>query len=282
MKNIFIYFLVGILGMLCVYAQENVGIATSNPHSSAALDLTGDELPANGKKGLLLPRVSLQNNTDVTTIPSPAEGLVVFNQSNSGSGTSAVVANTFYYWDGVKWVELGDINKVKSILLPQVFFVTETAPQNTVTTTPNINTGDVVLTYNAANIALNTGNNIQLAGTENFRFLNSGMYEISGYINYNPSIDINQFTNLEYVIQMSSNGGGNWTDVAKTTLVWGMGTGANSRTNSIAPIVVELGPAHLIRCVVRKTEGSNHGANAAIRASTGMMYSKLLKIQKLD
>jgi hypothetical protein len=54
-------------------------------------------------KGFLAPRVSLTSVTDVTTISSPSNGLLVFN-------TNPVIANGtgagYYYWDGAVWVKL--------------------------------------------------------------------------------------------------------------------------------------------------------------------------------
>jgi hypothetical protein len=281
MKNFIILLLIVMIGNTLL-AQENVGIGTSNPHSSAALDISGNDLPENGKKGFLMPRVNLLSNTDIVTIPSPAEGLLVYNLQDNSSDNTAVYADSFYFWDGSKWVDFGDIQMVKSILLPQVFFITDIYGQNTVLATSNINTQDVIVTYGTAEIVINTGENVELLDGQIFKILKSGTYEVSGYINYNPSITINQFTNVEYVFQLSTDNGSTWVDAAKTTMVWGLGTGANSRTNSIAPMILNLTENNRLRCIVRKTNGANHGSNAGIRASTGMTYSKLLKIQKLD
>lgn len=62
----------------------SVGIGTSSPDNSAILNLDVSSLPANGKKGFLGPKVGLTSNTDVTTIPSPAVGLMVYNEGTSG------------------------------------------------------------------------------------------------------------------------------------------------------------------------------------------------------
>ncbi|WP_223599067.1 hypothetical protein [Chryseobacterium sp. GVT01B] len=60
----------------------SVGINTNNPDPSAVLDINS------ANKGLLIPRVSLQSLTDGTTVPSPANGLFVYNtNSNLSSGT---------------------------------------------------------------------------------------------------------------------------------------------------------------------------------------------------
>src|SRR5690606_33991785 len=59
-----------------VIAQGGVGIGTTNPDKSAILDLSSSE------KGLLLPRLSLQQRT---SIENPANGLMVY-QTDMMSG----------------------------------------------------------------------------------------------------------------------------------------------------------------------------------------------------
>ncbi|MCF2491185.1 hypothetical protein [Dyadobacter sp. CY347] len=67
-----------------IFAQ-NVGINTTQPDPSAALEIVGTD------KGLLIPRVSLQSLTDNTTVPNPAPALLVYN-TNAGLGKTG-----FYY-----------------------------------------------------------------------------------------------------------------------------------------------------------------------------------------
>jgi hypothetical protein len=84
---------------------QNVGINATGtpPDNSAMLDVDAAGLPANNKKGLLIPRVALSSNTDVTTISSPANSLVVYN-TNAGMTNGNGVG--FYYWDAGagKWM----------------------------------------------------------------------------------------------------------------------------------------------------------------------------------
>jgi hypothetical protein len=79
----------------------NVGIGTTAPDTSAILDMSGATT-----KGMLPPKVSLASLTDVTTIATPATGLLVWNTNasllggvgyyyNAGTTTSAV------------WVQIG-------------------------------------------------------------------------------------------------------------------------------------------------------------------------------
>lgn len=80
-----------------LYAQ--VGIGTNTPNSSSILDLSATN------KGLLPPRVALNSTTDVTTISSPASGLLVYNTATAGSSPTNVLPG-FYYYNGSSWVKL--------------------------------------------------------------------------------------------------------------------------------------------------------------------------------
>ncbi len=272
--------LIVLLAFQCLYSQ--VGIGTNTPNSSSALDLDAASFPVNGKKGFLLPRLALQNNTDIVTIPNPAAGLLVYNTTNNGSGTSAVEANTYYYWNGTNWTNLSSITEVKRELFPQVFVIKETTVQNTIAGADNINTAPVQVLYSTASEMLNTGNNITVLPQSYFKINNTGVYEISGYINYNPAISLSASTNIEFIIQVSVDNGTSWTDINRTIGVWGQSTGGNSRTNGIPPTTVNLNQNDLIRCMVYKTVGTDHGATAQITTPTGLGNSKVLKIHKLD
>lgn len=94
-KKILITGMALIFAFGALIAQDNVGIGTITPHSSALLDMTAND------KGLLIPRVELVAVTNGTIpVNGPATGLLVFNES----GTLDV---GFYYWDGTEWVLVG-------------------------------------------------------------------------------------------------------------------------------------------------------------------------------
>jgi hypothetical protein len=63
------------------YAQS-VGIGTNAPNPCARLDISATN------KGLLIPRVSLINILDSTTIPGAAIGLLVYNTNTLMTGSS--------------------------------------------------------------------------------------------------------------------------------------------------------------------------------------------------
>ncbi|MBI5220197.1 MAG: hypothetical protein HY958_14815 [Bacteroidia bacterium] len=96
------FFLLCILGLLIFVtifrynsiAQQNVGIGTTTPNSSAILDLTAAD------KGLLVPRVTLNNANNPAPVTGPAEGLLIFN----ATGTEP---HGFWYWNGTQWVQVG-------------------------------------------------------------------------------------------------------------------------------------------------------------------------------
>jgi len=80
-------FTIGLLLLVtCAFAQT--GIGTSTPHASAKLHVSATD------KGFLPPRVTLTAVTDATTIPSPAEGLIVYNLGSVGLQAG------YYYWNG--------------------------------------------------------------------------------------------------------------------------------------------------------------------------------------
>jgi len=111
MKNIIIIFLT------CIFSQQlmaqNVGINTVTPHASAQLDITANN------KGLLIPRIALTDNMDVTTIQTPASSLLIYNTATAGTGRFMVTPG-FYYWNNLSssWIAFvpGD-NSVKGAWL---------------------------------------------------------------------------------------------------------------------------------------------------------------------
>lgn len=82
--------------LLCINLFSQVGIGTETPDSSAILDLTSSN------KGLLPTRVNLLNSTDITTIPRPATGLMVYHIGNIN------FTKGYYYFNGTEWTKLID------------------------------------------------------------------------------------------------------------------------------------------------------------------------------
>ncbi len=78
---------------------QNVGIGTTTPNASAALEVKSSN------KGLLVPRVALMGTNDVVTISSPVVSLLVYNTALAGTGLSAVTPG-FYFWNGSNWINI--------------------------------------------------------------------------------------------------------------------------------------------------------------------------------
>lgn len=291
MKKINLFITLFVIFMFPLKMIAQVGIGTGSPDASSVLDVNVSTLSNTNKKGVLLPRVNLLYNRDIVTIANPTEGLVVYNLQDSndaGDLTTAVTKDTFYFWDGTKWVDITTIDVVKRELLPQVFFIV--GNQNQYTNTVNATT-PIVIDFqdhpspnaSSSTIYLNSGNNISLNADNTFTIHKTGSYEVSGSIVQNPYSP--NGTNIEFIIQSSSDGS-TWTDLAKNTAVWGEGTSGNSKTIIISPIVISLNQNEFIRCVIYSTYGT-HGNNAPnqisqIYPATGVSYSRSLKLQYLN
>ena len=94
MKQIFT-FLAAVLLTATTYAQ--VGIGTTTPDASSALDITSIT------KGLLIPRMT---KTQRDEISSPATGLMIYQ-------TDGTVG--FYYYNGSSWAEVAATSKTYSV-----------------------------------------------------------------------------------------------------------------------------------------------------------------------
>lgn len=75
--------------------QNNVGINTTTPHSSAALQLKSK----NNNQGILIPTLTTTQRTGITL---PATGLLVYDSTT----------NSFWYYDGTSWVDIGNSSQI--------------------------------------------------------------------------------------------------------------------------------------------------------------------------
>ena len=129
MKHFFT-FLVAVLITASTYAQ--VGIGTSSPDASAALDITSTT------KGLLMPRMT---NAQRLAIASPVAGLQVFVTDFNGG--------TFLFYNGTGWNELS-YTVVAAPDAPTITGVVSGDAQATVSfTAPSSNGGAAITSYTA-------------------------------------------------------------------------------------------------------------------------------------
>jgi hypothetical protein len=78
-----------------VKLMAQTGIGTTSPDPSAKLEVNATN------KGFLPPRVALTSVTDISTITSPATGLLVYN-----TGNNAGLAAGYYFWNGANWATI--------------------------------------------------------------------------------------------------------------------------------------------------------------------------------
>jgi Chaperone of endosialidase len=97
MKKTFLFLIASIVLSLNNYAQNNVGIGTTNPAASAALDITATD------KGVLIPRLTREQRD---AIMSPATGLLIY-QTDSRVG--------FYSYNGTAWTPLSSSSQLEKI-----------------------------------------------------------------------------------------------------------------------------------------------------------------------
>jgi len=93
-----------VLGLGSFSAYSQVGIGTNNPDPSAQLHVKATN------RGVLIPNVALLSTTDVATIKSPAESLLVFNTQ-----TISDVTPGYYYWLNNKWNRMALASEVSGL-----------------------------------------------------------------------------------------------------------------------------------------------------------------------
>lgn len=102
MKTLLIFILV-FFSTFKVFPQ--VGINTLDPNPSSTLDIYSESM------GITFPNVSLSGYTDVTTVPTPKESLIVYNTNTNLYGKQG-----YYYWNGQKWdYFINEINQTNII-----------------------------------------------------------------------------------------------------------------------------------------------------------------------
>lgn len=117
-------------------AAQSVGIGTSSPHSTSALEVRSTN------KGVLMPRLTSASRTGMFNVPA---GMMVFDTD----------ASTFYYHDGNKWRPFADPN-LDSALYDYDLGAPEVTANMTVFTTTTAKSG---VLYDAGGPAGNYTNN---------------------------------------------------------------------------------------------------------------------------
>lgn len=269
--KIFIAFLFAIL--TCnLYAQT--GIGSKQPSNSAILDLNAANL---GLKG---PEIELQNINDVTTIPNPTAGLIVYSTKNNGTPPNQVFANAYYYWNGTSWFHIPTTRVVQEISTTGVFVISSNDNQ----TISDINTGTHhVVTFPAAANIINVGDIASKLDNQTIKIQETGLYELSAFVNYNPSqATTERRAMLNTYVERRVNGTGAWLLVAGGRTAWGRETTNYMQTASIPITCVLLNEGDHIRFTIANkiTSGTRsiHGAPSYIQTQSYSPISKSLRL----
>jgi hypothetical protein len=101
MRNLTLILIFVLIGFL---SKSQVAINTTGalPASSAMLDV------ASTSKGVLIPQVSIDSLKDVTSIPAPANGLMVYNTTQPGVRNDMARGYYWYSTNALSWVKLAD------------------------------------------------------------------------------------------------------------------------------------------------------------------------------
>lgn len=286
---------------IVIFSQvRNLGINTSKPDASAILEVSSNESPNNPgtkKKGFLPPRVALSSNIDVTTIATPAVGLMVYNTQDNGVFPNEVSKDQYYYWDGQKWERLIYQSLVEEAVKPRIFYIESNVTQTFTSAQINFNNGgtaDNLVTFQSPQI--NTKNFITFnAANSTFKANVSGLYEFSAFVNYNPmagvfASPVNNRAFLNLKVQKSVNNGTTWADAIGSRTGWGEGGASSLKTAILLGTPLQLNSGDMVRVVIANP--FDHSASND-HCGTGSCYisndttnnistAKGFKIQLLD
>lgn len=151
--------LILLLLLISTGLSAQTGIGTTSPDASAKLEVNASN------KGFLPPRVTLTSQTDNSTIPNPATGLLVYNTGNNPN----LVAG-YYYWNGSNWATIA--TATGSGVYASYMRGSRSAAQTTNVTTGNLIAFTQVDNSAGQDISLNTATGqITLAAGKTYRLL---------------------------------------------------------------------------------------------------------------
>lgn len=273
------HLIIAILTFFSLLGYAQVGIGTTTPNTSAILDVTS------ANKGVLLPRVQLTSTTDATTIPTPANGLMVYNPANAGSGNTAVAANTIYEWNSANaaWSQIYSRADITTSKLPLDFVlksVNEQLFSGTALADLNNPSKVSLVTWVPADVVLTSAYVQVLSGQNSIKILDTGKYQISGGLTFLPNVTGAKPTVVEITVQ-SSTDGTNWSDVSGTSMALEQNA-TNTYTTIIFPTVIhQFNAGDILRMVISTPVGNlNAGSGITVR-NVGTDFTKTFKLTRI-
>lgn len=261
MKKIIIATLV----MISCFYMGQVGIGTTTPNPSAILDV--DVNAISPKKGFLLPRVNLTDNTDITTIPSPVTGLTAYNETTSGSGNNLIKANSLVVWNTNSWESVSNLPEIISLKVP-INYVLSSKNQQNFTTTGELASANssvpVIIELQPGDVYVDNPNDVQLTGNT-FRFLTDSYYQFSGAINFRANVNVSGDPTEVIIALQSSMDGITWNSIFANATPIEKNAADKTQTISFPNFVHHFSPNELLRIVIYKpASASSYAANSGI------------------
>ena len=161
--------------------SQNIGIGISIPNASSLLDINSSN------KGLLIPRINLVSETDLTTILNPPISLLIYNTNNAlpdGDG--------FYFWNGNKWSKFATRTNLANLAwnvggntgtIPNSHFIGTTDSKPLVFKTNNILSGKIDPAEKNIFFGQSSGESITTGHGNSFLGHQAGASTTTGYEN---------------------------------------------------------------------------------------------------
>lgn len=289
-----------------IKSYSQVGINTESP--KATLDVIASPNDSNKTDGFIAPRLkgselkaknSRYGTDQDAAIVYVTEALAL---GDTDDKTVNVISMGYYYFDKTlgtagRWARF---NTDK----PVTFFKSNT--NQYVADVLNNNPGtNVVATFTGSDALVNQAASFD-SSTSYFTLLQSGLYEFSGTICFNPgrfymfdaeghgALTVDQRVIINIQIQYSTDGGNTWVGITGMRMIYNSSS-ADLNVPITTPIAVrELSAGTLIRLVINRPNITNEqvaGTDAStgtptayqnINMPTGLDFTKLIKIQKLQ
>lgn len=275
-----------------VFSQTVIGSTTLDASAVLTLDVNS----ITPKKGFLLPRVNLQSNTDQITISTPATGLLVYNKTAAGSGTTSIDANRIFSWVPTKWNSFSSLAETRALKVP-VNYATSSKTQQVFSssdlTSLNASPANVVaINWASSDVIVDNPNDVTFTGTNQFKILTTSNYLIKGMVNLRITQTNSATGNPTYVVlllQNSADNGGTWSDIVSSALPYEDYAANRVQTVIFPEVVHSLSQNNLLRLVVSRpnlagvdTYNTSAVTTGVIVANAGIDITKSFRLTRLQ
>lgn len=257
-----------------IFGQISIGKNGAAADPSSILDVTATN------KGLLLPRVNLTSNTDVTTIPNPKIGLMVYNLTTTGN----ILANHIYVWNGTIWDPTMNDAEIQQKKIPRNLLLVSKATQLLSTTElTDINSGKyVTVLWIPADVASYNSTYFQInSGINSITILQDGYYEISGFLQYTPVATNTSPVQLENIVQTRPNSTAAWANIYALTTQFENEVTTYQQTLTFPLAVKFFAAGTEIRLVMHSTS-TNQKTGSGITAKVAGDLTKSFRLTRMN